>query len=80
MSQFPYEHWKHLRTPNPAESPTERGDAHYRRVAAVDDVLLDIADLRGDDGTAVEASFELGDDPVPGEVPILPRGRERSRS
>jgi len=37
-------------------------------VTAVDDILLDIADLRGNDRTAVEASLEFGDDPIPYRV------------
>src|SRR5262249_56473582 len=42
-----------------------------RGIAAVDDVLLDVADLGGDEGAAVEAGLELGDDSVPGDVSIL---------
>src|SRR3989454_2256866 len=57
----------------PLERPTLRLHAGggVDRVAAVDDVLLDVADLRGDDGAAVQAGLEAGDDPVAGEIPGL---------
>src|SRR5206468_5186326 len=57
----------------PLERPTLRLHAGggVDRVAAVDDVLLDVADLRGDDGAAVQAGLEAGDDPVAGEIPSL---------
>src|SRR5439155_24995253 len=42
------------------------------RVAAVDDVLLDVADLCGHDGSAVEAGLELGYDSIPREIALLP--------
>src|SRR5262249_55321893 len=37
-------------------------------VAAVDDVLFDVANLGRDDGTAVEAGLELGHETVSSEV------------
>src|SRR5262249_62222164 len=65
------------RAPGDGDTPFQRtalrldpgGDVHG--VAAVDDVLLDVADLRRDHGAAVETGLEFGHDAVAGQVSIL---------
>src|SRR5215813_1436354 len=60
--------YQHATIEGPALRLDARRDVHG--VAAVNDVLLDVADLSGDDGTAVEARLELGHDAVSGTVSI----------
>src|SRR5215831_4625289 len=60
--------YQHATLQGPALRLDARRDVHG--VAAVNDVLLDVADLSRDDGTAVEARLELGHDAVSGTVSI----------
>jgi hypothetical protein len=40
-------------------------------VPAVNDIFFDIADLGGNHRAAVEAGFELGDNPIPCQIPLF---------